>query len=34
MATWIIDMYRYFVSQPKLIIHGFEAAGIADILKQ
>ena len=34
MATWIIDMYQYFVSQPKMIIHGFEAAGIAEILKQ
>ena len=33
MAKWAIDMYEYFLSQPNIIINGYRAAGIIDVLK-
>lgn len=33
MAKWIIDMHHYFTSRPQLIVNGFSAAGITNILK-
>ena len=31
-AKWIIDLYRYFQSRPDIVINGFHAAGIINIL--
>jgi len=31
-AKWMIELYHYFVSRPDIIINGFHAAGIIDIL--
>ena len=33
VSKWAIEMYDHFVSQPKIIINGFRAAGIFDTLK-
>lgn len=32
-AKWMIELYDYFVSHPEIIVNGFRAAGIKEILK-
>ena len=32
-AKWMIDLYDYFKAKPEIIINGFRAVGILNILK-
>ena len=32
-ARWLIDMHKYFVDHPRIIVNGFHNAGIVDALK-
>ena len=32
-ARWLIDMHKYFVDHPSIIVDGFHNAGIVDALK-
>lgn len=32
-ARWLIDMHKYFVDHPSIIVNGFHNAGIVDVLK-
>ena len=32
-ARWLIDMHKYFVDHPSIIVNGFHNAGIVDALK-
>ncbi len=34
VSKWSIKMYDHLVSQPDIIINGFRAAGLFDILKK
>lgn len=32
-AKWLIELYDYFKKRPEIIINGFKATGIIDVLK-